>query len=365
MNYRLAISFLGLLALLSARQIVAADNQLEKLVPADRAVVQKLLAIDPKLFWKGYQERVTYIDFKPQGATTTAIALLPQLPGLRELSLGGPRFDSTGKRQVDLAPLARCTALRQLNLEVAENHTVESWQSLPVLERVTTLQLYDGANGRCEIVRRFPQASRIIFTTNHQQQIDIAQFGRLQQLESLGLYLLQSPWNGEGLSQLKGCSRLTQLSIGSEGLTDLALQQISEIPSLIDLSLISGQFTRAGFEALTTLEAFHCRERWLTDEMAMGLVNCRHLKTLEVSSLNGSCFAVLAKLPLEEIRCPSLKLENIHLLKPCKTLKRLQINSRTKQDIESQQIAWQAIGQKASLDQKWTGNKGDDPKSGK
>jgi hypothetical protein len=346
MHHRLAITFLGLLALLPARQIVAADNELDKLAPADRAVVQKLLAIDPKLFWKGYQERAAYIDFKPQGATTTAIALLPQLPALREISLGGPRFDRTGKGQVDLAPLARCTALRQLNLEINEHHTVESWQSLPTLERVTTLQLYDGANGRCEIVRRFPQASRMIFSTNHRQQFNVEQFGKLQQLEYLQLHLGTSSWNGEGLSQLKACAHLTRLAIGGEGLTDLALQQISEIPTLTELTLISGTFTRAGFEALTTLESFRCQGRWLTDEMLTGLVNCRHLKTLEVSAVKGSCFAVLAKLPLEEIQCPELTLENIHLLKPCKTLKRLETIVLTKDERETQKSPGGQLGRK-------------------
>jgi hypothetical protein len=361
----LSIVLLGLCVGMPTLRVLAADNELNKLAPADRAVVQKVLAIDAKLSWSQYMEHVDYIDFKPRVATTAIVALLPHLPALTVISLGGHRFHSTGKGQVDLAPLARCTALRQLNLEVAENHTVESWQSLPVLERVTTLQLYDGANGRCEIVRRFPQASRMIFTTNHRQQFNVEQFGKLQQLDYLQLHLGTSSWDGEGLSQLKSCSRLTQLAIGGAGLTDVALREISEIPTLKELTLISGTFTRAGFEALTTLESFRCQGRWLTDEMLSGLVNCRHLKTLEVSAVNGSCFAVFAKLPLEEIQCPELTLENIHLLKPCKTLKRLQTIVLTKDERETQQVVWRAIGQKASLKQIWGGNKGDDPKSGK
>lgn len=345
----------------------ATDNELSKLARGDRAVMQKLLAIDPKLLWMmGAGEHVGSIRLSPQGATTPAIALLPQLPALSTLYLHRDfSRQHIAWRPGNLAPLSRCTALRDLRLAIAEGHSAETWATLPVLEQVTAIHLFDQATGRIPLLDRFPQATVVVVWTDKQEQFNTDQFGKLQQLEYLQLHLESSSWNGQGLSELKSSPRLTRLMIGGEGLKDVALREISEIPSLKDLTLISGTFTRAGFEALTTLESFRCQGRWLTDEMLTGLVNCRHLKTLEVSAVNGSCFAVLAKLPLEEIQCPELTLENIHLLKPCKTLKRLQTIVLTKEERETQQVAWRAIGQKASLKQIWGGNKGDDPKSGK
>ena len=77
---RLLIATACAITLICVPSTRAADPELEKLNPGDRAVIQKLLAIDPKLTWSGSKERVSYIGFSPQGATTAAIALLPQLP---------------------------------------------------------------------------------------------------------------------------------------------------------------------------------------------------------------------------------------------------------------------------------------------
>jgi hypothetical protein len=347
----------------------AADPELEKLNPGDRAVIQKLLAIDPKLTWsRSSTERVTYIDFSQSGMTTDAISLLPKLASLSQLSLSA-RDNKASRDQSPaiMSPLERCGSLRELDLEIAEHHTPADWQSLPVLKQVTRLRISDQAGGRVQIIDRFPKVIALGISASNLQQLNVDQFHQLVDLKQLKLLLLNSPWDGEGLSNLKACRQLNELAIGGKGLTDVALREIGSVKTLQSLVLLAGNFTPEGFEALTDLESFRCPERWFTDELAMGLKNCHKLKRLDVmnTEVHGACFKVLATLPLEVIKASKIRLEDLHLLKDCKTLKSLQIEAKSKTEIQQQDNIWRAIGQRAALGQTWTGAKGDDPQSNK
>jgi hypothetical protein len=341
----------------------AANPDLEMLDPSDRAIVRKLLVIDPKLKWSGDQ-RVISVGFSPKGATTAALALLPQLLAFYELAL--PEEDNAsvpGWQLGDMAPLSRCPRLRVLRIAIAAHHTPETWKSLPVLHHVTELKIFDQAAGRVIISDRCPQAERIILWTDGQEQFDSGQFRKHNKLTQLYLHLGKSSWNGEGLSRLANCPSLEELLLQGEGLTDVALREIGTVKSLKSLILSSGKFTPEGFEALTDLESFRCPEPWFNDELAMGLKNSHKLKRLDVmnTEVHGSCFTVLATLPLEVIKASKIRLEDLHLLKDCKTLKSLRLEAKTKTEIQLQDRIWEAIGQKAGLSRTWTGAKGDDP----
>jgi hypothetical protein len=365
---RLMRMLVCLLSVICVQSTKAADPELEKLNPVDRAVIQKLLAIDPKLQWsRSSTERVTYVGFSRSAATTEAIALLPRLQSLSQLALPVRDAESRDHSPVTMQPLAQCGSLRELDLGIAKHHSSTDWKSLPVLRQVTKLRISDHAAGRVQIVDRFPKITTVSITANNLERLNVDQFHQLAELEELTLRLLKSPWDGQGLSDLKACTKLRALVIGGEGLTDVALREIGTLTTLQSLILISGKFTEEGFEALTDLSSFTCTEQWFNDDLAMGLKNCHKLKQLDVTNteVHGSCFKVLATLPLENIKASQIRLEDLHVLKECKTLKGLRLDAKTKTEIEMQDRIWETIGQRAVLGRTWAGNKGDAPKSGK
>ena len=361
---RLLMMLASALAVMHALPLFAADPELEKLNPSERAVIQKLLAIDPKLTWSG-GERVGSIGFSPRGATTAAIALLPQLPSFSALNLHQEFYKRIeGWKPGDLGPLSRCPNLRILRIVIAEHHTPETWKSLPVLSQVKELHIFDQSTGRVIISDRCLQVDKIILWTDSQEQFNADQFQKHNQLKKLSLHLGKSTWNGEGLSRLANCPSLEELKIDGEGLTNVALREIGSIKTLKSLTLLGGKFTPEGFESLTEVESLRCTEPWFNDELAMGLKNSHKLKQLDVmnTEVHGACFKVLATLPLEVIKASKIRMEDLHLLKDCKTLKSLRLEAKSKTEIELQGRIWEAIGQKAGLARTWTGAKGDDPR---
>ncbi len=269
---RLMRMLVCLLSVICVQSTKAADPELEKLNPVDRAVIQKLLAIDPKLQWsRSSTERVTYVGFSRSAATTEAIALLPRLQSLSQLALPVRDAESRDHSPVTMQPLAQCGSLRELDLGIAKHHSSTDWKSLPVLRQVTKLRISDDAAGRVQIVDRFPKITTVSITANNLERLNVDQFHQLAELEELTLRLLKSPWDGQGLSDLKACTKLRALVIGGEGLTDVALREIGTLTTLQSLILISGKFTKEGFEALTDLSSFTCTEQWFNDDLAMGV----------------------------------------------------------------------------------------------
>ncbi|MDB5345853.1 MAG: hypothetical protein JWP89_4230 [Schlesneria sp.] len=365
---RLMIMLACVLCVICVQSTKAADPELEKLNPIDRAVIQKLLAIDPKLQWsRSSKERVTYVSFSRSAATTEAIALLPRLPSLSQLAVPVRDAESRDHSPVIMQPLGQCGSLRELDLGIAKHHTAADWKSLPVLRQVTKLRISDHAAGGIQMLDRFPKVMTVSISASNLERLNVDQFHQLTELEELTLRLLKSPWDGQGLTNLKACAKLEALVIGGEGLTDVALREIGTLTTLQSLTLISGKFTPEGFAALTDLNSFTCTEKWFNDDLAMGLKNCHKLKQLDVTNteVNGACFKVLATLPLENIKASQIRLEYLHLLKECKTLSGLRLDAKTKTEIELQDRIWETIGQRAVLGRTWTGNKGDAPKSGK
>lgn len=352
------------LATIASERCFAADEELDALAADDRAVMRQLLTIDAKLSWNRESgERVVHVLFSSSGATSEALALLPKLPAL--LTLGLPAA-ADARKPAQMGPLAECLALRELHLEIPRQADAE-WSSLPVLDQVTRVVITDHTGGRVEIYGRFPQAVDIVLWSHGLKQFDCEQLRHLSQLKSFSLRVLDSPWTGAGLANLKKCKSLEGLGIGGDELTDVALKEISDIPLIKKLSLSSGKFTREGFAQLTRLESFRCSGRWFTDELATGLSDCRDLKNLDLSgtAVTGNCFEALAKLPLEEVTCPGLKTENLHWFKDCKTLRRLELSVRTREDRKLQQDVSHRWFPNVELVQQWHGEKGDDPKSGK
>ncbi len=340
-----------------------ADAEPDKLNLGDRALVQKLLAIDPKLTWHRDPERVTFIGFSPDGATTAAMDLLPQLPGLAELCLHQQFFTrARGWQPGEMAPLSHCLALRKLKIVIAEDHTAETWKSLPALPQISELHICDQTAGRMTVSDRCPRADRIIIRTDGLIQFDASQFGNHSKLKILDLQLGKSPWSGEGLSRLSNCPSLEALQIDCEGLTNVALRELGTIKTLKRLTLLAGTFTPEGFEALTDLESLRCRGKWFNDELAVGLKNCLQLRQLDVANteVHGACFKVLASLPLEDLRVSQVMPVALYQLRDCKTLKRFHCETKNRLETLEQDSTWQTIGQRARLSRTFTGAKGND-----
>jgi len=346
-----------------------AESELDALADVDCAVMQKLLAVDPKLTWnRSSTEHVVFILLTSKGATSEAISLLPRLPTLSALRLPAldPQLPNASK-PTQWGPLMKCQALRDLRLEIGKQQTDADWHSLPILQQVTKVVITDHTSGQVQIYNRFPSVTSIILWSHGVERFDTSQIDQLDHLRSLSIHALRSSWNGEGLAGLNRCKRLEDLMVGGDGLADVALREIAQVTSLKKLVLISGKFTKEGFAALGSLESFSCTEPWFTDELASGLFNCGNLKKLNLSgsAVTGQCFNVLATLPLEEIHCSGLKTENFRLLKDCKTLRRIETAVRTRGEMELQQSISRKFLPNVDLVQTWAGDKGADPKSGK
>jgi len=161
---------------------------------------------------------VQYLSLGDSSVTAAGLELLPQLAGLRDLSLSGANLVIT---DAELPLIARCRALRHLNLmnRAITDAGIVMLARLPALEELAL----EGAG----------ITDRALFTA-----------AALPSLKSL---LLRSvAMTDVGVEHLARAASLERLWIGGKAVTDFSVPVLAELKALNELVLLQTSITESG-----------------------------------------------------------------------------------------------------------------------
>ncbi len=227
-----------------------------------------------------YFEDVIGVDFLGwPNVTDEEIALLGDLPGLRDLSLFGHRFTDENLRCLEgLAQLETLT-ITSVNVKGPGIRSLQGLSELRVLEFVNSPL----GDAEAEMLSRCTQLETLGVAYSHIGDDGVAHLKRLSSLKAL--YLHGTAVTNNGLRHLAELPNLRVLQLGSTAVSDVGLVHLKEWERLENLSLYGTQVTDDGLrhlESLQCLKNLGLEKTKVTDEgvarLREKLPNCEIVK---------------------------------------------------------------------------------------
>jgi Leucine-rich repeat (LRR) protein len=237
------------------------------------------------------------VEIKNPRVGDKAVAIVPRLAGVVQLSLDGPQFTDASLDAIANLPDLECLTLRGATISAA------GVEKLTMLPRLRTLALHDCAitDEELQILQRC-QALQNLTLDGRNNHVTWAGFEQLAASTSLLLLRVENFATDEGLQGLAKSKSLSELTLAGMAISERALQGIANVENLSALGLSDAEVTPAALRRLksaarlTNLDITRCPH--LDDDAlaAIGELSQLHHLTLTGDTITDDGLAHLNRL---------------------------------------------------------------------
>jgi len=232
--------------------------------------------------------------------TNEAFAQIATLPDLENVSLHETAIDDEGLQALARLPKLRTLTIAPITRYEKAGFGPPQW-SYPFLSPVPDRPRITGRG--LNSLQKFAtlESLNVLDAKLEPHDLQILKAG-----PKLGSLALPNAIDAETVTHLRGCHRLSSLTLGHREVTASELTQLAAWKSLRKLTLVHAQLSNEALQALSkldTVEELHLEDCGLTDERLQYLRGSAKLSQLglERNEIKGEGLVHVAKLPLKEL----------------------------------------------------------------